>query len=217
MKKALIALIAIMVVALMPQSQAAGVQIQLAPLSRSYNPPPLGRKQGWLVISNRDWQDYTMNIDYNSEKLYLYRAGEGWGSVHIPSGTSITIALNKNTWDLYGKTDSRLKVRVREGRTTSLSLEPFGYQGSAGLNGVVNDGDRVRNEVIFESYAPPVVVRPAPRPPTVIVEQPPVVVHRPPPVVVRPPAHRPPPPPPRRPPHGRPGRDKGWGFSLFFD
>ncbi|MDR0362166.1 MAG: hypothetical protein LBJ46_05715 [Planctomycetota bacterium] len=192
----------------------AAAQIAHAPLHHSHNPPPLGRKQGWLVISNRDWMDYSLMIDYSKEKIYLYRPGMGYGTVQAPSGTSITLALPKDNWDVYGQGDQKLKVRIREGRTTTLSLEPFGYAGNTGLNAVANDGDRVRSETLFFDIPqiivqpPPVVVAPPPRPPVVIMPPP----HRPPP-------HRPPHrPPPHRPPHG-PGRDrnKGWGFSLFFD
>lgn len=182
-------------------------QVTLAPLGRAYSPPALGRKQGWLVITNRDWVNYSLNIDYKDEKLYLYQEGQGWGSVHLPSGSTITLALEKDTWDLYGNASEKLKVRIREGRTTTLSLEPFGTVGNTGLIGVVNDGDRTRSETLFDMYTPPVVVT---RPPAIIVEQPPpVIVERP---YPRPPMHRPPPPPP--PP--RP-RKQGWGFSMFFD
>ena len=182
-------------------------QVTMAPLGRAYSPPPLGRKQGWLVISNRDWMDYTLSIDYNDEKLYLYRQGQGWGSVHLPSGSTITIALEKDTWDLYGNSSEKLKVRIREGRTTTLSLEPFGYVGNTGLMGVVNDGNNIRNETLFNVYTQPVIVTPPP--PAIIIEQPP-----PPPVIVgRPPRYRPhgyyPAPPPPPPPPPKPERLPG--------
>ena len=194
-----------------------GVSVTLAPSGRAFAPPALGRKQGWLTITNRDWFDYTLNVDHGSEKLFLYRQGQGWGSVHIPSGTTISLALNKNTWDLYGNTNGRLKVRIREGRTTTLSLEPFGFVGNTGLVGIANDGNNVRRETLFEVMSAPVVIAPAP--PTVIVQQPPpppVIIHRPPPVVVAPP-----PvvvvPPRRPPPPRRGGGGSGWGFSMFFN
>lgn len=175
-------------------------QIRLAPVTRSHRPPSLGRRQGWLTVSNRDWNSYTLAI--SGDDLFLHREGAGAGGVSIPSGTTVTIALGKDTYDLHGEGRERLKVRVRESRTTTLSLEPFGYVGATGLTGVVNDGDRVDQATLFASYAPPVVVQPRP------------------PVIVRPPAHRPrPPSPPGR--HDRPGnrpggkRDDGW--SLIFN
>lgn len=190
-------------------------EVRLAPMGRSYSPPPLGRKQGWLTISNRDWQNYTVVVD-RKDKIFIYRGGQGYGGMVIPSGATITIALEKETYDLYGNNSDKLKVRVREGRTTTLSLEPFGYVGNTGLMGVVNDGDKVRNEVLFDNYAPPVVIQ---QPPTIIVNRPPppppVIVNRPPVIVHRPPAHRPPPPPPPR--HRDRGRKDGWGFSFGFD
>lgn len=213
MKIIMAALVVTMLAATPARAVHVSAQVTLAPLGRSYSPPPLGRKQGWLVISNRDWMDYTMNIDYKDNKLYLYKQGQGWGSVHIPSGTTITLALEKDTWRLYGDNSDRLRVRVREGRTTTLALEPFGFVGNTGLIGIVNDGSNTRSETLFNVYSQPIVVQP---PPAIIVEQPPppIIVTRPPvyrPPYHRPPAHRPPPPPRPR------GRRDGWGFSLFFD
>lgn len=216
-------------------------EVNLAPLSRSFGMPSLGRRQGWLTISNRDWQQYS--LVRNGRDLNLFMGGiAGFGEViTIPSGATVTIALEKETYRLRGSNGNRLNVRVREGRTTTLSLEPFGFVGSSGLRAVVNDGDRVRDEVLFDPMTvvmqpgpPPVIVHP---PPPVIVTRPPVVVQRPrPPVVVNigRPGSRPPPPSVRpgsgrpgssrpgsgRPGSGRPGgnrqnhRDSGWGFSF---
>lgn len=231
MKKRMLALgFAALAVALaLPGSASAasvGVQVTLAPLGRAYGaPPPLGRKQGWLTISNRDWQSYSLAVG-GDDKLFLYRSGHGYGGINIPSGATVTIALEKDNYDLYGDNSDRLKVRIREGRTTTLSLEPFGYTGQAGLMGVVNDGDKVRNEVLYQEYRPPVVVQRPPvvvqRPPTVIVERPappPVIINRPP-IVVGRPSHRPPPPRPGYGPGyghgGRRDKDKDWGFSFSF-
>ena len=220
MKKGLLALAAIALATVLASSAQAGqvhvqAEVRLAPVGRSYAPPALGRKQGWLTISNRDWQDYTLVVD-RKDKLFLYRAGQGYGGMVIPSGATMTIALEKETYDLYGNNSDKLKVKIREGRTTSLSLEPFGYVGNTGLMGVVNDGDKVRNEVLYDNYAPPVVIQ---QPPTVIVNRPPppppVIIQRPPVVVQRPPYHRPPahrpPPPPRR-----NDRRDGWGFTFGY-
>lgn len=171
-----------------------GTPITMNQLRRSHAVPPLGRKQGWLAVSNYDWKDYSLDI--SSDNMYL-REG-AYGGIRIPAGATITIALEKDTYDLHGSTSDRLRVRVREGRTTTLSLEPFGYVGAAGLNGVVNDGDRVRQETLIDSYAstvimaPPVyqppqpiiVERPAPPPPPAMIINRPVVIH--------PPAHQPP-------------------------
>lgn len=217
MKKGLLAIgfaALALVMAIPGQAHAMQAEVRLAPMGRSYSPPPLGRRQGWLTVSNRDWQNYTLVVD-RKDKIFIYRGGQGYGGVVIPSGATITIALEKETYDLYGNNSDKLKVKVREGRTTTLSLEPFGYVGNTGLMGVVNDGDKVRNEVLFDNYAPPVVIQP---PPTIIVNRPPppppVIVNRPPVIVHRPPAHRPPPPPPR---HRDRGRKDGWGFSFGFD
>lgn len=239
MKKGLLALAAVamaLVLAVPAPARAAGAEVRLAPLGRSYAPPHLGHKQGWLSISNRDWQDYTW-VENKKGRATLYEGRMGYpGAVYIPSGTTITIAVEKDTWEIMGNTNDKLKVKVREGRTSTVSLEPFGYSGNNGLRGISNDGDRVRDEVLFDAYVPPVIVqqpptviveRPAPPPviierpaPPVIIERPappPVIVHRPPVVVHRPPPviHRPPPPPPPRPSH-RPHRDKGWGFNFGF-
>lgn len=185
-------------------------EVTFAPLGRSSSFPPLGRRQGWLTITNRDWQAYSVVFD-RGDRIFLYRANSGMGGMVIPSGTSVTVALERDTYDVFGDTGNRLRVRVREGRTTTLSLEPFGFVGNTGLVGVSNDGDRVRRETLF--YA---------RSNTIVIPAPPVIVNRPPPppIIVRPPAFRPPPPrmryhpgPGRRPP---PPRRDGWGFGVHF-
>ncbi|MCD8140371.1 MAG: hypothetical protein LUE17_11445 [Planctomycetaceae bacterium] len=212
MKRGLFAFGAILIALFtaVPIPRAAAADVRLAPLRHSYAPPHLGSRQGWLTISNRDWEDYTF-VESKRGRASLFRGRQPYtGGVVIPSGTTITIAVEKDTWEIQGETGDRLKVKVREGRTSTVSLEPFGYAGQTGLRGISNDGDRVRDEILFESYArPQVVVRPAQ--PTVIVERPappPVIVR--PPVVVHRPSHRPPPRP------SRPHRDNDWGFSFSF-
>jgi hypothetical protein len=198
-----------------------GAQVTLAPLGRSHSPPPLGRKQGWLTVSNRDWETYTLVVS-GKDTLSLYRAGTGYGGMIIPSGATVTIALEKDTYDLYGNNPDKLKVKVREGRTTTLVLEPYGYVGRSGLLGVVNDGDKVRDGILFDTYtAPPVIVQPAP--PVIVQPSRPIIVNRPPPpppvIISRPPAHhRPPPPPPHRPgrPGGHGGKGDGWNVVFGF-
>ena len=215
---AALGLAAAMFLPMMPAAEAGGprIQVTLAPLVKSHHPPALGRRQGWLSISNRYWSGYTLATAPGG-KLFLYREGQGQGQIFIPSGTTVTVALEKDTYDLYGNNPERLKVQVREGRTTTLSLEPFGYAGANGLTGVVNDGSRVRNGTLFDSYATPVVIRQPPPPPPVIVMPP---AHRPPPppVIIRPPAHRPPPPPPPPPPPRHNSRDRhNDGLNLIFN
>ncbi|MCC8190688.1 MAG: hypothetical protein LIP77_08650 [Planctomycetes bacterium] len=200
-----------------PAASRVHAEITLAPLGRHHgSPPPLGRRQGWLTISNRDWQPYTLAANHK-ERLFLYRAGSGGGGILIPSGTTVTIALEKGTYDLYGSTSDKIKVKIREGRTSTLSLEPFGYANSPGLRGVVNDGDKVRTGTLFDPYITTVV---RPGPPVVVAPPPPSVIVAPPPVVIRPPAHRPPPPRPgpgHRPgPGGHGGKNDGWGFVIGF-
>ncbi len=219
---AVMACILMTLFALPSQAMAGMDRIALAPLHRAHAVPPLGRKQGWLAITNRDWEDYYLEQS-SKDKLFLHRErvrGRG-PMIAIPSGATITIAIDRDSYDLMGETSDRLRVRVREGRTTTLSLEPFGYRGNSGLVGIVNDGDRVRKETLYDTYSAPVIVpapppvvieRPAP-PPPVVVTRPPVVVERP--VVVHPaPGRRPPPPPPPPPPKRKPD---GWGFFFGFD
>ncbi len=205
MKRGLLAVGAILMAIVLgvPAGRAAAAEVRLAPLRHSYAPPHLGRKQGWLSISNRDYEDYTF-VETKKGRASLYRGRQPYtGGVVIPSGSTITLAVEKDTWEIQGETGDRLKVKVREGRTSTVSLEPYGYAGQTGLRGISNDGERVRDEILFESYVQPqVVVRPAP--PTVIVERPapPAVIVRPP-VVVGRPSHR-------------PHNDKDWGFSFNF-
>ncbi len=217
MKKGLLG-IALAVMAVAASASALEVDVRLAPLGRSYPPPPIVRNQGWLSVSNRDWQPYTVVIEKKG-RASLYQGSQnypGMQCVTIPSGSTMILALEKDTWEFRGNTDTKLKVKVREGRTSTLSLEPYGPAGNSGLRGITNDGDKVRNEILFQSYyEPPVIVRqptvvvhrPPPPPPPIIVQRPPVIVAPPP--HHRPPSHhRRPPPPPRH--------DDGWNFSFGF-
>lgn len=219
MKKALFALVALAAVFAVPAESMAGqAEVRLAPIRSSYAPPGLGRNQGWLTITNRDWKDYTVTI-MKKGKMAI-NEGAAYGGTVIRSGTSVTIALEKDTWEMYGSSGEKLKCKVREGRTSTINLEPFGYVNNSGLRGVSNDGDKVRSQTLIENYAPPPVI--IERPP-VIVERPvivpappPVIVNRPPIIVNRPHRPAPPPPPPRRPPHHNNRRD-GWGFTFGYN
>ncbi len=217
MRKLLPALFAAVLLCALPsEAAAAQVEVRLAPVSRTYAPPPLGRKQGWLTIVNRDWKPYTVSIMKKGRMALTEGEIHGGGTI-IRSGQSVTMAVEKDTWELFGSSGGKLKCKVREGRTSTISLEPYGYANSAGLRGVSNDGEDVRAEVLVEAYAPPPVVVQRPpvvveRPviverPVVVAPPPPVIVHRPP-VVVHRPYHRPPPP-------RRRNRD-GWDFTFGF-
>lgn len=193
----------------------AAQRIQLNTISRQYAPPPMMRKEGLLAISNRDWQDYTMVVTRKG-RISLYRGDAsyaGYRNFRLPAGSTVYLALEKDTWEVSAENTDRLKVKVREGRTSTLSLNPFGFAGNTGLMGVTNDGDKVREQVLFDNYTRPVVVQPptvvVPPPPPTIITRPPVIVHDP---YRRPPYHRPPPPPPPRRRHG-----DNWGFSFGFN
>lgn len=194
----------------------AGQRIELNTITRQYAPPPMGRKEGLLAVSNRDWNDYTMVVTKKG-RISLYRgdsAYAGYRNYRLPAGTTVYLALEKDTWQINAENTDRLKVKVREGRTSTLSLNPFGFRGNTGLMGVTNDGDRVREEVLFDNYSRPVVVQP----PTVVVPPPPPTIITRPPVIVADPYyryHRRPPPPP--PPPRRHHRDDSWGFSFGFN
>ncbi|MDR1613155.1 MAG: hypothetical protein LBT97_10310, partial [Planctomycetota bacterium] len=87
--------------------------------------------------------------------------------------------VRREGYKLYGDNGNKLEVKIREGETTTLSLEPFGVAGNSGLNAIAVNRDKVRSETLFDGYVPaPVVVAPAPRviyrpaPPPVIIHEP---------------------------------------------
>lgn len=139
--------------------------------------PPRFDKEGWVSIFNRDWTTYYLAIDVNKERMFLSKFPNG--GMAIESGQNVVINLRKHDYKLYGDTGEDLKVKVREGETTTLSLNPFGVFGNSGLTGVATDRERTRSEILFSGYVA--------APPMVVVEQPSVVVERPPVVVVPPP------------------------------
>jgi hypothetical protein len=223
MKKILSGVLALAVIAgfaLPAEGRAAHAEVRLAPIARTFAPPSLRRNQGWLTITNRDWKPYTVNITRKGRMSLT--PGVIHGGTVIQSGNSVTMAMDEDTWEILGPSGQELGCRVREGRTSTISLEPFGAANASGLRGVSNDGLRVRNEILVPGYTPP--------PPPVVVQRPPVIVHTPPPVIInRPPAvivNRPGRPgrpgpdrrPTHRPPAHRPNRDRdGWNFSFGFN
>lgn len=214
-KLGVVALAALFMISAVYEVRAAQ-PVPLNTISRQFAPPPVGRKQGLLAISNRDWEDYTVVVTKKG-RMSLYRGDSnyaGYLNYRIPAGTTVYLALEKDDWRISAENSDRLRVKVREGRTSTVSLNPFGFAGNSGLRGVSNDGDRVREEILFDNYTQPVIVqRPAPTvvippPPPTIIGRPPVIISGPPPR----PYHRPPPPPPPRPRH----RGDSWGMDFGF-
>ncbi len=166
-----------------PGMPAAGTPITPVAITMSSAFPPRYDKEGWLTISNRDWQSYYVNVVPGNKRIFLSKAPNGGMELH--SGQSITLNLRKETYKTYGDTGRNLNVKVREGETTTLSLNPFGVFGNSGLTGVATDREKVRTEVLFSNYVPA---------PTIVVQEPaPVVVVPGPPVYYGPRYyHRPP-------------------------
>ncbi|MDR0362105.1 MAG: hypothetical protein LBJ46_05395 [Planctomycetota bacterium] len=139
--------------------------------------PPLYDKEGWLSISNRDYQTYYLQINAKDHRMFLSRHPNG--GVELEPGGNVVLNVRKEGYKLYGDNGKKLEVKIREGETTTLSLDPFGVVGDSGLNVVAVNRDKVRSEALFDSHAPaPVVVAPAPR----VIYQPappPVVIHEP--------------------------------------
>lgn len=144
--------------------------------------PSLYTKEGWLSISNQDWESYYLIVDQKAKRLFISRAPNG--GMELESGRNRTLNIRKETYKIYGDSGRDLKIKVREGEVTRLSLVPFGVVGNSGLNGIVQDRERVNSERLFDNYVPP--------PAMVIVREPPVVVQEAP-VIVVPgrPYHRP--------------------------
>ena len=144
--------------------------------------PALYEKQGWLSISNRDWQPYFLIVNESDEKMYLSRNNNG-GTVINP-GENVVLNIRRNGYKLYGDTGEKLEVKIRENLTTTLSLEPFGVFGNSGLTGVATDRGKIKSQVLFAPYVPVqrVIVEPAP---VVIAPPPPAVIVAPPPPTVR--------------------------------
>lgn len=178
MKSILPALFAVALTLAFPAEAAASyAEVQLAPISQTYAAPSLGRRQGWLTIVNRDWKSYTVNIMQNGRMAIT--AGEVYGGTVVHSGQSVILAVEAETWEVYGSSGAMLKCKVREGGGSMISLEPYGYANNSGLRGVSNDGENVRSEILIHNYSQPVVIQR----PSVVVECPVVVAH--------PPVHRP--------------------------
>lgn len=138
--------------------------------------PALYEKEGWLSISNQDWESYFLIVDQKAKRMFISRAPNG--GMELESGRNITLNLRKETYKMYGDSGRDLKLKIREGEATRLALIPFGVVGNSGLTGVAQDRERVVSERLFDNYVPP--------PATVIVERPPVVIQEAPPVIVVP-------------------------------
>lgn len=177
-------------------ASADGQPIVPVQVARATVMPSLYAKEGWLSVMNRDWIPYYLNIDFKRERMFLSKNPNG-GAL-IQSGQNLILNIRKDGYKLYGDSGRGLEVKIREGETTTLSLEPFGVFGNSGLTGVAATRDKVRSEVLFNNYVPPppVVVMPAPAPVVVVPAYPP-----PPPVYYT------------RPPYYY--RDRGWNGIYF--
>ncbi len=185
---------------------AEGSPIVPAEVAMSSAYPALYHKEGWLSVYNRDWTTYYLSINVDKEKMFLSKVPNG--GMAIDSGQNVIVNIRKHDYKLYGDSGKDLKVNVREGETTTLSLNPFGVFGNSGLTGVATDRDKVRSEVLFYAYSPA---------PTVIVEQPPVVV-QPPVVIEQPPVYVVPGPRYYRPYYYGPGpRYYRGGSGMYFN
>ncbi len=164
------------VVASSPATPADGSPIFPASVVMSGSYPPLYAKEGWLSVSNRDWQPYFLLVDVQKKRMFLSRNPNG--GVQIDSGQNVVLNIRKEGYKLYGDSGEKLTVKIRENLTTTLALEPFGVFGNSGLTGVATDKDKVRSEVLFYPFVP--------QPQTVIIERPAPVIVEPAPVYVVP-------------------------------
>ncbi|MDR2390441.1 MAG: hypothetical protein LBE84_02010 [Planctomycetota bacterium] len=170
------------------QTLEAGQAVVAVPASPPAAYPPRQDKEGWLAISNHDWIPYYVSVNVGDKRIFISRHGAGGAPVE--SGQSIALALRKEEYRLYGDSGRDLKIKIREGETTTLSFTPFGLAGNSGMTGVATDRERTRSETLFDMYTPPpavIVQEPAP---IIIQEAPVYVVPGPPPYYY----HRPPPP-----------------------
>ena len=151
---------------------AAAVPVRAAAITTIGARPGLCEKEGWLSVANTDAISYFLEINPRSKRMFLSRNPNG--GVEIPSGHDLTFNLRKETYKLYGESGEDLSIKIREGEPTRLTLSPFGVVGNSGLTGTAQDRDRVRQEVLFNNYAPPPVV--IVRPPVIVTEPAPVVV-----------------------------------------
>jgi hypothetical protein len=134
--------------------------------------PPLRDKDGWLSISNYDSMTYHLLVSEGEKRIFVSRNPNG--GLAVGPGRNEIINLRKHDYKLYGDSGRDLKVKVRKGETTSLSLNPFGVVGNSGLIGVAVDREKTRSETLFDVYSPP--------PPVIIQAAPAIIVQEPPPV-----------------------------------
>lgn len=157
-----------------PVTVASGVSSTVIPEGSPMTPvditvvdalPALYGKDGWLMIANSDWESYYLMVDQSAKRLFLSRQPNG--GMELPSGRSVSLNLRKESYKMYGDTGNDLKVKIREGEGTRVSLVPFGVVGNSGLKGVSQDREKVRSEVLFSNYVPA---------PTIVVQEAPVIV-----------------------------------------
>ena len=156
-----------------------GSPIMPLAVAASGSAPLLGTREGWLSISNRDWQPYFLLVNPSDKRMFISRFENG-GTIINP-GENVVLNVRRETYKLFGDTGKSLQVRIRDNLTTTLSLDPFGVVGNSGLMGVSTDRDRVRNEVLFNAFVPPAQV--VVMPPQVVYEHPAPVIVAPPPSV----------------------------------
>lgn len=151
--------------------------------------PPRREKEGWISFFNTSGESYFLSVDQKAKRIFLSRFPDG--GFELPSGTNRAVNVRKESYKMYGDNGQDLKVRVREGETTRVTLHPFGTEGGGILRVTSQDREKVQEKFLFGRVvrgAAPVVVRPAPvvvaPAPMVVVPGPTVVVPGPPPAYV---------------------------------
>ncbi|MDR1613700.1 MAG: hypothetical protein LBT97_13095 [Planctomycetota bacterium] len=139
-------------------------------ISRPHGPgrrrPPPGRRDSVLEITNNDDRGYAIDVDYRRNRLtFAHRSG---GDIYLPGDSSrISLAFDDDDdWRIEGDHET-LEIKMRDGRTTRLTLETRTSRNRIGLFGTVDDGRQRTTAQLFR-YADrpgrPNGHRPPPRP-----------------------------------------------------
>lgn len=149
MKKMFLSVLVLFAVSLVAE---AG-QVRPAPVRYSAPLPKLTGKKGYFAVTNQDWYDYGLSVDYNNNILTLHF--QYGGDVLIPSGTVATIVLPKGIFDVRGDSGRLMKLEIGRQTTTTLILTPTGNVGHTGLQGMIHDENGRRSQMLMNSASRP--------------------------------------------------------------
>ncbi|MCX7935977.1 MAG: hypothetical protein N3A66_12045, partial [Planctomycetota bacterium] len=105
--------------------QSAGRRLPAATSEVVIQSASVPKDHGVLLVRNECSWPLTIALDHEHKKLYVHRGSSALPSVSLACGQTTQLILRTGTWDVaWLGQDEALEAKVKEGRTSVLSLRP---------------------------------------------------------------------------------------------